>query len=77
MVVVLMMEWELPKDEHRMKKLLDVSQRWHDYFIKLSKEKMIKTNYVRVCTDDAGHFVEWWELESLAEFQKVWDDEGS
>jgi hypothetical protein len=75
MRVVVLNEWDASKDEEKYRKGLEISRKWIEYWIKLSKEKSITPVYDKIFTDNTGHISNWTEYESMADFQKIWDDE--
>ena len=63
MPVVLMREWDNPKDpERKRKKLKFSSEVSKPYWKKLFKEKGIKSKY-GTWSDNMGHMISWVEFE--------------
>ena len=75
MHVVVLSEWDASKNVEIYKKSLELMTRFVEYWEKLSKEKSIHPIYDKIFTDNSGHYSNWTEYESLADFQKIWDDE--
>ena len=75
MTVVLMREWDNPKDPERNRKRLKFSNEVSTpYWEKLFKEKGIKVKYGG-WSDNTGHFISWVEFETMEDFAKMWEDE--
>ena len=76
MTVVLMGEWDNPKDLERNRKRLKYSNEvWRPYWEKLVKEKGIKFKSSS-WSDNTGHIINWIEYETMEDFTKMWEDEG-
>jgi len=75
MPVVLLLEFDNPKDEARnakRRKFEDEATR--PYREKLVEEKGIKAKFSG-WADCTGHIVVWWEFETMEDFAKMWNDE--
>jgi len=69
MTALVIREWDVPKDEDRLKKYYTPSEfNWRD-FMKKYKVKMTQW------TQGVGHQTFLEEYESLEEFAKAWNDE--
>ena len=75
MPVVLMGEWDNPKDEERNEKRLKFGREVATpYWEKLVEEKGIKVKG-GVWSDNTGHMIGWREFETMEDFSKMWEDE--
>jgi len=74
MKVVLLVEWDNPKDEARDKKGIKFNEEFITPYWESVEEKGIKIT-ASVWSDNTGHMVGWYELEDLEEFTKWWNDE--
>lgn len=75
MRVVLLNEWDTPKDGEHFKKSVELSKKWVHYWMEISREKNIKPVYDKIFTDNTGHFSNWTEFESMDDFKRMWEDE--
>ena len=75
MRVVLLSEWDAPKDGELFKKSKELFKKFVEHWVKISKEKSINPVYDKIFTDNTGHFSNWTEFESMDDFKKMWDDE--
>ena len=76
MPVLLMMEWDHPKDMERLKKQFKFnSEVWGPYWQKLIEEKGIKVESSD-WSDNTGHKVFLVKFETMEDFSKAWEDEG-
>ena len=76
MTVVLMREWDNPKDPERNRKRLKFgSEVMTPYWEKMVKEKDIK-HKGSGWSDNTGHMIGWGEFETMEDFSKMWEDEG-
>ncbi len=74
MKVVIMCEYDHPKDEERNEKRLKfLNEVAQPYWKNLVKEKDIKLE-PSAWTDNTGHAVEWHKFETIEDFAKIWDD---
>ena len=75
MPVVLLVEWDNPKDEERNEKRHKyVREVVTPYTQQLRKEKDIKLESSD-WSDNTGHIVDWTEFETMEDFAKMWNDE--
>ena len=75
MKVVVLWEWDNPKDEARDKKRREFgTEVLTPYWRKLVEEKGIKSKG-DWWSDNTGHMVSWFEFETLEDFAKMWNDE--
>ena len=75
MPLVLLLEWDNPKDEERNEKRLKFANEvWTPYSQKLMKEKDVKVES-SVWSDNTGHMVQWIKFETMEDFAKMWNDE--
>ena len=76
MTVVLMIEFDYPKDPERDSKRLKYgSEVIEPYWDKLVKEKGIKVESTG-WSDNTGHIISWSKFETMEDFAKLWEDEG-
>ena len=75
MSVVLLVEWDNPKDTARNKKRLDLEEdHMKPHLEKLINEKGIRVK-VSSWTDNTGHIIHWYKYETMDEFAIMWLDE--
>jgi len=74
MPVVLLLEWDNPKDEARNEKRRKFEEVITSYRKTLVEEKGIKLKFSG-WADGTGHIVTWWEFETMEDFAKMWNDE--
>jgi len=75
MPVVLLVEWDNPKDEER-------NEKRHKYVrevVEPYSNKLIHQNGIKVDSsdwaDNTGHIVDWTIYETMEDFAKMWNDE--
>ena len=73
MKVVMMVEFNTPKELERNKKRYQFQdEHLRPYFTKKDKEvKMNRSSW----SDGSGTVIGWWKFESLEDFNKVWGDD--
>jgi hypothetical protein len=69
MTALVVREWDVPKEEDRLKKYYTPSEISHEDFMKKYKVKLSQW------TQGVGHQVYLEEFESLEEFVKAWNDD--
>ena len=75
MPVVLLIEWDNPKDEERNEKRLKYGREvLTPYWEKMKKEKDIKVESSD-WSDNTGHMISWSKFETMEDFAKMWNDE--
>ena len=75
MSVVLLVEYDNPKDDERSKKMRKFGiEVMGPYWEKLVKEKDIKLEY-SPWADNTGRTIRWIKFETMDDFAKMWDDE--
>ena len=73
--VVLLIEWDNPRDEERNKKRLKHEWEVSDpHWIKMVKEKDIKVDS-SIWAENTGHMYMWMKFETMEDFAKMWNDE--
>jgi len=75
MSVVLLIEWDNPKDTARNRKRLDLEEdNMKPRLEELIEEKGIGVK-VSSWTDNTGHIIRWYKYETMDEFAIMWMDE--
>jgi len=72
--VVLLWEWDNPKDEERNKKRLKHGYEVVAPYLEKKREEGIKYES-SVWSDNTGHMVGWFEYETEEDFVKMWGDD--
>lgn len=73
MTVVLLWEWDNPKDEARNKKRLKFDREEGAPFWEKKRKEGIKLKMTS-WSDNTGHIVGWMEFETMDDFSKLWED---
>ena len=72
--VVLLVEWDNPKDETRNKKRLKHGSEVGTPYYEKKREEGIKWE-MSGWSDNTGHMIGWHEFETVEDFAKIWNDE--
>lgn len=74
MKVVLLFEWDNPKDEARNKKRLKHGEEVGTPYFEKKRNEGIKYE-MSLWSDNTGHMVGWMEFETEEDFAKIWGDD--
>jgi len=72
LTAVLMMEWDNPKEEARLKEYREYTRESLSSWDRRVKEGIVKS--YGSWTDGSGHMIFWVEFENVERFSKLWSD---